>query len=53
MYEYEFEGGMLCEPKAIYRFTNEDGQDDGEMNCHYCDKKECEYWSDYNDTRNE
>lgn len=41
-------GGDICEPKVISRFRNEDGMDDGEMNCQYCDNKECEYWEEYN-----
>ena len=41
-----------CTPKVIRTFKNEDGMDDGEMNCHYCDCEECEYWSEYNSKEN-
>lgn len=37
-----------CSPKVIRTFKNEDGQDAGEMNCQYCDNKDCEYWEEYN-----
>lgn len=40
-------GDEPCEPKVISRFINEDGMDDGEMNCDYCDNKECEHHRDY------
>lgn len=49
--EYESQmdkDGCICEPKVIRTFTNEDGMPDGEMNCHYCDIQECEYWEEYN-----
>lgn len=48
--EYERQrddAGCTCEPKVIRTFKNEDGMDDGEMNCDYCDCKECEHHRDY------
>ena len=54
--EYEsrmYEEGCICEPRVISTYKDEDGMWTGDMNCDYCDCKECEHHSEYEEHLNE
>ncbi len=42
-----------CEPETVWAEEIEPNIYDEQYNCQECENKECEYWSEYNDTRDE